>query len=111
MHQVHVGSFEIDTFNVTNGQFMEFVEAGGYSDPVVAATRTGRGCQAGVDAPAFWEREAMAGSGAACSSACCCPGLARLRDVGRSACLRALAESDCPPKRNTSRRVRNAGGS
>jgi len=31
-HQVHVPAFAIDVHNVTNAQFMAFVEAGGYAD-------------------------------------------------------------------------------
>ena len=56
-HAVSVAAFEIDTLNVTNGDFMEFVEAGGYGD---------RRCwrpedwawleQDGVTHPSFWER-------------------------------------------------------
>jgi iron(II)-dependent oxidoreductase len=30
-HVVHVSEFAIDTFNVTNGEFLEFLRAGGYS--------------------------------------------------------------------------------
>jgi formylglycine-generating enzyme required for sulfatase activity len=32
VHQVHVPQFSIDAHNVTNAQFMAFVEAGGYGD-------------------------------------------------------------------------------
>jgi ergothioneine biosynthesis protein EgtB len=32
-HRVRVGAFTVDAFNVTNGQFLEFVEAGGYLEP------------------------------------------------------------------------------
>jgi ergothioneine biosynthesis protein EgtB len=31
--RVEVPEFEIDRYNVTNGEFMEFINAGGYSDP------------------------------------------------------------------------------
>jgi ergothioneine biosynthesis protein EgtB len=30
VHRVHVPAFAIDVYNVTNGEFLEFVEAGGY---------------------------------------------------------------------------------
>ena len=33
MHQVGVEAFEIDVHNVTNGDYLAFVEAGGYRDP------------------------------------------------------------------------------
>ena len=31
-HQEHVDGFSIDVYNVTNGQFLEFIQAGGYED-------------------------------------------------------------------------------
>jgi len=31
-HPVHVPAFDMDVYKVTNGQFLEFVEAGGYED-------------------------------------------------------------------------------
>lgn len=57
-HRRQVESFSIDAFNVTNGQFLEFVFAGGYQDARwwsaddrawIAAER--------VSHPPFWERE------------------------------------------------------
>ena len=32
-HRVHVDSFAIDVYNVTNGEFLDFIDAGGYRDP------------------------------------------------------------------------------
>ena len=53
-----VPSFAIDVHNVTNRQFLEFVEAGGYSNKAWWSEsdwlwRTG----AGVDHPPFWSRQ------------------------------------------------------
>jgi len=31
-HRIEVPAFEIDVHNITNAQFLEFVEAGGYRD-------------------------------------------------------------------------------
>src|SRR4051812_17827428 len=56
---VAVDAFEIDTQNITNAEFMHFVEAGGYEDPQWwraddwAWVREGR-----VAYPPFWERDA-----------------------------------------------------
>ena len=32
-HDVHVPAFDIDVLPVTNAQFLEFIDAGGYSQP------------------------------------------------------------------------------
>ena len=56
-HQVEVDAFEIDTHDVTNAQFREFVDAGGYRDPRWwtpddwAWVR-----EADLTHPPFWER-------------------------------------------------------
>jgi ergothioneine biosynthesis protein EgtB len=56
-HQVHVAAFEIDVHDVTNADYLEFVEAGGYEDP---RWWTGEDLawvqRAGVRHPLFWER-------------------------------------------------------
>ena len=58
VHQVHVNSFGIDTFKVTNGQFMEFVRAGGYRAPQWWRPEDWAWIEsAGVVHPAFWERD------------------------------------------------------
>jgi ergothioneine biosynthesis protein EgtB len=60
-HEVSVEAFSIDVYNVTNAEYMEFVDAGGYRDPRwwrpedwawVAAER--------VAHPRFWERQGEA---------------------------------------------------
>jgi len=58
VHQVHVNSFGVDTFKVTNGQFMEFVRAGGYHAPQWWRPEDWAWIEsAGVEHPAFWERD------------------------------------------------------
>lgn len=57
-HAVHVESFFIDTTPVTNGEFVEFIAAGGYDD---RRLWTEEGWQhrttAKLKAPRFWQRE------------------------------------------------------
>jgi ergothioneine biosynthesis protein EgtB len=56
-HVVDVPSFAMDRFNVTNAEFLEFVEAGGYGNPrwwsadAFAWLRTD-----GIEHPQFWKR-------------------------------------------------------
>jgi iron(II)-dependent oxidoreductase len=57
-HRVEVPSFEIDLYDATNRDFLEFVEAGGYSrrdlwDEEGWDWRE----RAGIEHPLFWERE------------------------------------------------------
>ena len=57
-HRVDVPEFEIDVYNVTNQDFMEFLDGGGYAnrglwDDEGWEWRSG----AGVEHPVFWERE------------------------------------------------------
>ncbi|MGD9526445.1 MAG: ergothioneine biosynthesis protein EgtB [Pseudonocardia sp.] len=56
-HPVEVSAFWIDTHPVTNGEYAEFVEAGGYDDPRWWSEQgwAHRG-EAGLVAPRFWER-------------------------------------------------------
>jgi iron(II)-dependent oxidoreductase len=54
-HPVHVPAFEIDTLPVTNGQYLEFVNAGGYSRRDLWSDEGWAWLQAeGVRSPAFW---------------------------------------------------------
>jgi ergothioneine biosynthesis protein EgtB len=58
VHRVHVNGFSIDTHNVTNGQFLEFVEAGGYSASQWWRPEDWSWIQLdGVVHPSFWERD------------------------------------------------------
>ena len=95
VHQVHVNSFGIDTFKVTNGQFMEFVRAGGYHAPQWWRPEDWAWIEsAGVVHPAFWERDGDRWFWRGMFERVVLPdGLARLRDMGRSPCLRAMAET------------------
>lgn len=57
-HTQHVGAFDIDAFNVTNAEFMAFVEAGGYGDPRWWRHEDWAWVQEErLTHPAFWERE------------------------------------------------------
>ena len=54
-HQVHVAGFGIDRHNVTNAEFLRFVEAGGYQDPALWSPENFAWAQAeDVRHPAFW---------------------------------------------------------
>ena len=56
-HRVDVDAFEIDTHDVTNGQFLEFVEGGGYEDSRWwTADEWAWLREADVTHPPFWER-------------------------------------------------------
>lgn len=57
VHRVPVEAFEVDAFNVTNADFMRFVEAGGYCDPKWwRAEDWAWVMSTGVTHPLFWER-------------------------------------------------------
>jgi ergothioneine biosynthesis protein EgtB len=56
IHQVHVPEFVIDAYKVTNGQFLEFVRAGGYSERSFWSTPSWDWITAsGVQHPKFWK--------------------------------------------------------
>jgi ergothioneine biosynthesis protein EgtB len=58
---VHVPAFRIDAHNVTNGAYLEFVDAGGYSDPRWWTPDSWQWIQASQTShPPFWERRADA---------------------------------------------------
>ena len=62
-------AFAIERHDVTNGVFLEFVEAGGYADSRWwRPRRLGLIQQDRITHPLFWERHTVAGGGAACSS-------------------------------------------
>ena len=52
-------AFWIDATPVTNGEYAEFVAAGGYDDPTLVGRRTGWAWrqEAGLEHPQFWRRE------------------------------------------------------
>ncbi len=57
-HTVDVPPFFIDTVPVTNGQYLGFVEAGGYDDPRFwSDAGWGHRLEADLEAPQFWSRE------------------------------------------------------
>ncbi|MBW0103011.1 ergothioneine biosynthesis protein EgtB [Pseudonocardia sp. KRD291] len=58
-HVVDVPAFVIDTYPVTNGQYAEFVDAGGYDDPRYWTERGWAHVrEQGLVAPLFWQRDA-----------------------------------------------------
>ena len=57
-HTVEVADFSIDTAPVTNGQYLAFIEAGGYDEPRFwSAAGWGHRLEADLEAPQFWSRE------------------------------------------------------
>jgi ergothioneine biosynthesis protein EgtB len=57
-HTEHVEAFTIDACNVSNAEFMAFVEAGGYDDPRWWRAEDWAWVkEEGVTHPAFWERD------------------------------------------------------
>jgi gamma-glutamyl hercynylcysteine S-oxide synthase len=58
-HRLHVDAFRVQQHSVTNAQFMDFVDAGGYDDPRWwrAADWQWRSGE-GLTHPLFWERDA-----------------------------------------------------
>lgn len=57
-HPVYLGPYAIDRFPVTNGEFIAFIDDGGYSRPELWS-RTGwrHRIDANLTAPLFWERD------------------------------------------------------
>ena len=102
-YSVEVPAFAIDAHNVTNAEFMAFVDAGGYGDPRwwraedwawVAGASTSRTRLLEARGGGWrWRGDVRAGAVAA--------GVAGLRHVGRSPRLRAVAwRAVCRPKRS-----------
>src|SRR5687767_982314 len=57
-HRVEVSSFRIDRAPVTNGEYMEFMNAGGYRDPRLWTDAGWKWVsQSGAAAPAYWKRD------------------------------------------------------
>ncbi|MFQ5776946.1 MAG: SUMF1/EgtB/PvdO family nonheme iron enzyme [Terriglobia bacterium] len=56
-HAVEVPSFSIDVYNVTNGQFLEFLHAGGYQDRTLWTESDWEWkSKHGITHPSFWRR-------------------------------------------------------
>jgi Uncharacterized conserved protein len=56
VHQVNVPAFAIDVYKVTNGQYLEFVRAGGYNERSLWSTPSWEWITAsGVQYPKFWK--------------------------------------------------------
>jgi ergothioneine biosynthesis protein EgtB len=57
-HRVHVGDFSLASRPVTNGEYKEFIAAGGYSEPALwLADGWKKVKDANWQAPLYWERE------------------------------------------------------
>jgi gamma-glutamyl hercynylcysteine S-oxide synthase len=57
-HRVELPAFVIDAAPVTNGRYLEFIEAGGYTDPRWWSEAGWRHrTEEGLEAPRFWSRE------------------------------------------------------
>ncbi len=57
-HAVHVPAFSIDKYKVTNQQYLEFMDAGGYDDPKFwAADDWNWKSKSGISQPSFWKRD------------------------------------------------------
>jgi ergothioneine biosynthesis protein EgtB len=58
MHRVAVDAFTVDVHDVTNGQFLEFMNAGGYQEPAWWRPEDWAWVSSeGVSHPSFWVRE------------------------------------------------------
>jgi len=58
LHTVDVAAFEIDAHSVTNAEFLEFVNAGGYRNPELWSERGWQWREhEGITHPAFWIRD------------------------------------------------------
>jgi gamma-glutamyl hercynylcysteine S-oxide synthase len=58
-HRVDVRPFDIDVHPVTNGQYLEFIEAGGYARPELWSEAGGRWLgESRAEAPKYWFRNA-----------------------------------------------------
>jgi formylglycine-generating enzyme required for sulfatase activity len=82
-----VGAFGIEVYNVTNDEFMEFVDAGGYRDakwwrPADWAWISGEGSRIRDSGRSTARRDRGVGTGAACSSASHCRRRGGIRDLG-----------------------------
>jgi len=57
-HAVHLSAFEIDRAPVTNGDYMEFIAAGGYSDSQFCSDAGQKWlAESGAFAPKYWRRD------------------------------------------------------
>jgi len=57
VHKAYLDDFALANRLVTNGELLEFVEAGGYSEPLLwLANGWAKACEAGWTAPLYWER-------------------------------------------------------
>ncbi|HYL06275.1 MAG TPA: SUMF1/EgtB/PvdO family nonheme iron enzyme, partial [Thermoanaerobaculia bacterium] len=64
VHKAWLDDYALADRLVTNGEYLEFIAAGGYSDPLLwLANGWARAREAGWSAPLYWERDAAEGQG------------------------------------------------
>ncbi len=64
LHTAHVPSFEIDQYKVTNGQYLDFIRAGGYETRDLWSDDAWDWKSAnGISHPVFWKRAGNGGNG------------------------------------------------
>ena len=95
-----VAAFEIERYDVTNGRYLEFVDAGGYRDERWWTAGDWQWLRAeGIESPAFWERTrrdvVVAGDVRAASPSA---RMAGVRQPRGGLCLRAVARSASPDR-------------
>jgi len=57
-HRQYVGPYQLASRLVTNGEYLEFVEAGGYRDPALwLSDGWDRVCSGEIERPLYWRRE------------------------------------------------------
>ncbi len=62
VHRAWLDAYALADRLVTNGEYLEFVDAGGYSDPLLwLSNGWARARDAGWSAPLYWERDAAGG--------------------------------------------------
>lgn len=58
-HKVHIAPFELTARLVTNGEYLAFIQAGGYSDPELWLAEGWDWVRTqGIEAPEYWQRSA-----------------------------------------------------
>ena len=105
-HTVYLRPFRLADRLTTNGEYLEFIDAGGYRTPGPWLSEGWRAVQErGWQAPLYWERqdELMVDADAEWLPACRSPRPGHPRELLRGRCLRAVARTHgCRPSRSGS---------
>ena len=112
-HRVEVDAFEIDVHNVTNAEFLEFIDEGGYQTRELWSEAGWQWReQDGITHPAFWVRDGEPVVLARdVRERRATRGVARVRELRGSGGVRALARAEASDRARISpRRVRHAVG-